>query len=95
MVLVKQILTTTINFSTKIFANNTSNREDRRPRPVYLTCETCGKTNHSTEKCYFGAEAANRLPPRKRRPEGENQVQQRNAQSNSDGNAQAAVQTSI
>ena len=37
----------------------------------------------------------NRPPPRNRRPEGQNQVQQRNAQSNSDGNVQAATQTSI
>ena len=74
-------------------ANNTNNQKDRRPRPVYPHCETCGKTNHSTEKCYFWASAANRPPPRIRRPEGQNQVQQNNAQSNSDGNAQAVAQT--
>ena len=73
-------------------ANNTNLQKDRRPRPVYPPCETCGKTNHSTEECYFGANAANRAPPRNRRPEGQNQVQQRNAQSNSDGNVQAAAQ---
>ena len=73
-------------------ANNTNNRRDRRSRPVFTPCETCGRTNHSTEKCYLGANAANRPPPRNRRPEGQNQVQQRNAQSNSDGNVQAAAQ---
>ena len=80
-----------ISNSTK--ANNKNNQKDRRPRPVFLTCETCGRTNHSTEKCYLGANAANRPPPRNRRPEGQNQVQQRNALSNSDGNAQAAALT--
>ena len=74
-------------------ANNTNNRRDRRSRPVYPPCETWGRTNHSTEKCYLGANAANRPPPRNRRPEGENRPQQRNAQSNSNGNVQAAAQT--
>ena len=44
-------------------ANNTNNQKDRRPRPVYTPCETCGRTNHSTGKCYFGANAANIPPP--------------------------------
>ena len=79
-------------FSNNTNANNTNNQKDRRHRPVYPPCETCGKTYHSTEKCYFGANAANRPPPRNRRPEGQNQIQQRNAQSNSDGNFQAATQ---
>ena len=74
-------------------ANNLNIQKDRRPRPVFPFCETCGRTNHSTEKCYLGANAANRPPPRNGRPEGQNQVQQRNAQSNSDGNVQAAAQT--
>ena len=74
-------------------ANNINNQRDRRSRPVFPPCETCGRTNHSTEKCYLGANAANRPPPRNRRPEGQNQVQQRNAQNNSDGNVQAAAQT--
>ena len=74
-------------------ANNTNNQRDRRSRPVFPPCEACGRTNHSTEKCYLGANASNRPPPRNRRPEGQNQVQQRNAESNSDGNVQAAAQT--
>ena len=65
--------------------NNTNNQRDRRSRPVFPPCETCGRTNHSTEKCYLGANAANRPPPRNRRPEGQNQGQQNNAQGNSDG----------
>ena len=73
-------------------ANNINIQKDRRPKPVFPPCETCGRTNQSTVKCYLGANAANRPPPRNRRPEGQNQVQQRNAQSNSDGNFQAAGQ---
>ena len=30
--------------------NNTTSQKDKKPRPVYPPCETCGKTNHSTEK---------------------------------------------
>ena len=78
-------------------ANNTkgssiSNQRDRRSRHVFPPCETCGGTNHSTEKCYLGANAANRPPPRNRRPEGQNQSQQNDAQNISDGNVQAAAQ---
>ena len=46
-----------------------NNRAERKPKTVYPPCETCGKTNHSTEKRYFGANAANRPPHRHRRPE--------------------------
>ena len=74
-------------------ANNTKIQKDRKPRLVYPTCETCGKTNQPTEKGYFGANAADRLAPRNRRLEGQNQVQQRNAQNSSYGNVQAAAQT--
>ena len=74
-------------------ANNINNQRGRRCTPVFPPCETCGRTNHSTEECYLGANAANRPPPRNRRPEGQNQVQQRNAQNSSDGNLQAAAQT--
>ena len=73
-------------------ANSTNNQRDRRSRPVFPPCETCGRTNHSTEKCYLGANAANRPPPRNRRPEGQNQIQERNAQGNPDGNVQTAAQ---
>ena len=77
-------------------ANNTKGsniniQRDRRSRPVFPPCETCGRTNHSTEKCSLGANAANRPPPRNRRPEGQNQSQQNNAQNNN-GNDQAAAQ---
>ena len=76
----------------KTKGNNINNQRDRRPRPVFPPCETCGRTNHSTEKCFLGANAANRPPPRNRWPEGQNQSQQNNAQNNSDGNVQAIAQ---
>ena len=55
--------------------NRNSIRAERKPKTEYPPCETCSKTNHSTEKCYQGANAANRPPPRQRRPERQNQVQ--------------------
>ena len=36
---------------------STNNQKDRKPRLVYPPCETCGKTNHSTEKFHFGADS--------------------------------------
>ena len=72
--------------------NRNSNRAERKPNTVYPPCETGGKTNHSTEKRYFGANAANRPPPRHRRPERQNQVQERANQSDSNETPQAAAQ---
>ena len=56
--------------------SNTNNQRDRRSRPVFPPCKTCGRTNHSTEKCYLGANGANRPPLRNRRSETQNQSQQ-------------------
>ena len=44
---------------------------DRKSRTVYPPCETCGKTNHSTERCYVGANAANRALLWKNKPQEE------------------------
>ena len=63
--------------------NKNSNKAERKPKTVYTPCETCGKTNQSTEKSYFGANAANRPPPRHGRPERQNQVSERAKQSDS------------
>ena len=49
--------------------NKNSNRAERKRKTVYSPCGTCWKANHSTEKCFFGANAANRPPPRHGRPE--------------------------
>ena len=72
--------------------NKNSNKAEREPKTVYPPCETCGKTNHSTENCYFGANAANRPPPRHRRPERQNQVPEKANQSDSNEASQAAAQ---
>ena len=42
---------------------------DRNSRTLYPPCETCGKTNHSTERCYVGANAANRPLSWKNKPQ--------------------------
>ena len=72
--------------------NRNSHRAETKPKTVYPPCETCGKTNHSTERCYRGANAANRPPPRQRRPERQNQVQKRASQNGSTEINQAAAQ---
>ena len=63
--------------------NNNNSKKIREPRksqklfihPVrHVGRQTTPRTN---EKCYYGAHAANRLPPRQRRPERQNRVQER------------------
>ena len=72
--------------------NKNSNRAERKPKIVYPLREICGQTNHSTEKCYYGANAANRPPPLHRRPERQNHVQERASQNDSNETAQAPAQ---
>ena len=87
--------TNTSNPNSNVNKNNNirnSSIAERKPKTVYPPCETCGKTNHSTEKCYFGANAANRPPPRHRRPERQNQVPERTNQNDSNEAPQAAAQ---
>ena len=72
--------------------NKISNLAERMPQAVYQLCETCGKTNHSTKKCYNVANAANRPPFWQRRPERQNQVQERANQSDLNETTQAAAQ---
>ena len=59
---------------------------DRKSRTLYPPCETCGKTNHSTERCYVGANAANRPLPWKDKP------QQQDAHDSITGCVQATAQ---
>ena len=54
-----------INSDTNEF-NPNNHKIDRKSRTLYPPCETCGKTNHSTERCYVGANAANRSLPWKK-----------------------------
>ena len=72
--------------------NKNGNKAERKPKTVYPPCETWGKTNHSTERCHFGASAANRPPPRHRRPERQNQVPERTNQIDYNEAPQAAAQ---
>ena len=65
---------------------------ERKPKTLYPPCETCGKTNNSTEEYYYDANAANRLPSRHTRPERQNQVQERANQNYSNETIQAAAQ---
>ena len=41
-------------------SNPNNHKNGRISRTHYPPCETCGKTNHSTERCYIGANAVNR-----------------------------------
>ena len=74
-------------------ADNTNNQKHRKPRPVFHPVRPVVKLIIPPKSFNFKASSANRQPPRNRRPEGQNQVQQRNARSNSDANVQAAAQT--
>ena len=76
----------------KINNNKNSNRAERKPETVYSPCETCGKTNHSTKKYYFGVNAANQPPPRHRTPQGRNQIPERANQSDYNEVPQAEAQ---
>ena len=90
MVVPKQTLTPTIRFQTipkrTIQTIKETEDLDLSSHPKRRVVELA-----TPQKCYLGANAANKPPPRNRRPKGQNQVQQRNAQSNSDGNVQAAA----
>ena len=58
------------NFNGDTNDSNPNNYKiDRNSRTLYPPCETCGKTNHSTERCYVGANAANRPLPWKNKPQ--------------------------
>ena len=72
--------------------NRNSNGAERKPKTVYAPCGTCGKTNHFTENFNHGANAANRPPPRQKRAERRNHVQERANQNDSNVTTQAAAQ---
>ena len=67
-------------------SNPNNHKIDRKSRTFYPPCETCGKTNHSTERCYVGANAANRPLPWKNKP------QQQDAHDSITGCVQATAQ---
>ena len=51
-----------------------------KSRTLYPPYETCGKTDHSTDRCYVGANADNRPLPWKSKPEGQSGNHQQDAQ---------------
>ena len=51
------------------YSNPNNHKIDRKSGTLYPPCETCGKTNHSTDRCYVGANAANRPLPWKNKPQ--------------------------
>ena len=51
------------------YSNSKNHKIDRKSRILYPPCETCGKANHSTERCYVGANEANRPLPWKNKPQ--------------------------
>ena len=50
-------------------SNPNNHKIDRKSITLFPPCETCGKTNHSTERCYVRANAANRPLPWKNKPQ--------------------------
>ena len=50
-------------------SNPNNHKIDRKSRTLNLPWETCGKTNHPTERCYVGANAANRPLSWKNKPQ--------------------------
>ena len=69
-----------------------SKRAETKPEIVHPPCETCGKTNHSAERCYVGANAANRPLPWKRKPEEQSGLFQQDAQNSITGCVRATAQ---
>ena len=67
-------------------SNPNNIKNDRKSRTLYPPCETCGKMNHSTERCYVGANAANRPLHWKIKP------QEQDAHDSLTGYVQAAAQ---
>ena len=49
-------------------SNPNNHKIDRKSRTLYPPCKTCGKMIHSTERCYVGANAANRPLSWKNKP---------------------------
>ena len=67
-------------------SNPNNHKIDRKSRTLYPPCETFGKTNHSTERCYVGANAADRLIP------WQNKSQEQDAYDSITGCVQATAQ---
>ena len=77
------------NNNPKIFGNNNYTHNRRNQGTDWPFFATCGKTNYSTKRNFFGTNAAKSQTPRNKNPAGLNQVLQREIQKNS--NMQAAA----
>ena len=69
-----------------------SNRAKRKPESVYPPCVTCGKKNHSAERCYVGAKAANWPLPWKRKLERQSAHRQQDTENSMTGCVLATAQ---
>ena len=49
--------------------NSNNHKIDRKSGTLYPPCEICGETNQSTERCYIGANGANRPLSWKNKPQ--------------------------
>ena len=67
-------------------SNPNNHKIGRKFKTFYPPCETCGKTNHSTQRCNVGANAVNRPLPWKSKP------QQQDAQDSTTGCVRATTQ---
>ena len=74
-----------INSDTKD-SNPNNHKIDRKSGTLYPPCGTCGKTKRSTERCYVGANAANRSLPWK------NKTKEQDAHDSIAGCVQATAQ---
>ena len=73
-------------------SNPNNHKIGRKSRTLYPPCETCGKTDHSTERCYVGANAENSPLPWKSKPEGQSGHHQQDAQNSMTGCVLARAQ---
>ena len=60
------------NYSETNNSNPNKNKNDTKIEIVCLHCGTCGNTKYPTEKCHYGANAANRPLPWKSKPAKQN-----------------------
>ena len=71
--------------------NNSDPNNSKKFKTVCSSCEVCGKTRHTTEKCYYGANAANMSLPWNAKPARHSGPQLTKAQNNITESVHAAV----
>ena len=73
---------------------NNNNRSDKRPWTFYPPCETCRKTNHSTERCFIRANTAGKPLIWSQRLRRQKQLQQQDSQYNENESVKPSAQHS-